>query len=115
MNRLSSHRIVRGCSEHRCKGFRRVSGVNLVLEGTLLRPAHGAQRIAEEVRRRTRIAAEAGHSAAAQPAALTPPRKRRISPGSVRAAMILKGPPQAAHALTWAANPRASRAAHPSR
>ena len=26
MNRWSSHRIVRACSEHRCKGFQRVSG-----------------------------------------------------------------------------------------
>ena len=42
MNRWSSHLIVRECSEHRCKGFRRVSGVNLVLEGALRRTAHGA-------------------------------------------------------------------------
>ena len=40
INRLLSHRIVRECPEYRCKGFRRVSGVNLVLEGALLRTAH---------------------------------------------------------------------------
>lgn len=28
MNRLPSHRIVRECSEYRCKGFRRVSGAS---------------------------------------------------------------------------------------
>ena len=32
MKRWSSHRTVRECSLHPCKGFRRVSGVNLVLE-----------------------------------------------------------------------------------
>ena len=32
MNRLWSHRIVRACSERRCKGFRRVSEVDLVFE-----------------------------------------------------------------------------------
>ena len=37
MNRWSSHRIVPECSEHRCKGFRRGSGVNLVFEGALRR------------------------------------------------------------------------------
>ena len=42
MNRWSSHRIVRECSEHRCKGFRRGSGVNLVFEGALGRTALGA-------------------------------------------------------------------------
>ena len=50
MNRLSSHRIVRECSEYRCKGFRRVSGVNLVLEDAFLRMAHGA---GSESRRRS--------------------------------------------------------------
>ena len=42
MNRWSSHRIVRECSVHRCKGFRRVSGVNPALEGALRRTALGA-------------------------------------------------------------------------
>ena len=36
MNHLSSHRIVRECSEYRCKGFRRVSGVNLILPPPVL-------------------------------------------------------------------------------
>ena len=36
MNAWSSHLIVRECSEYRCKGFRRVSGVNLVLPPPVL-------------------------------------------------------------------------------
>ena len=63
MNRLSSHRIVRDCSQYLCKGFRRLSGVNPVVEGALLRTAHRRrQPMAEVVRRRTRTAAEAGPS-----------------------------------------------------
>ena len=50
MNRWSSRRIVRECSEHRCKGFRRVSGVHPVLEGALLRTVLGA---GSESRRRS--------------------------------------------------------------
>ena len=93
MNRWSSHRTVRECSEHRCKGFRRVSGINLVLEGALRRtPGAGSRR---QVRRRTRIAAAAGPSAGAPPAALRSPDKS----GSVRAATSRMRPPKVAHAL----------------
>ena len=50
MNRWSSHRIARQCSEHRCKGFRRGSGVNLAFEGAPRRTALSA---GSESRRRS--------------------------------------------------------------
>ena len=52
------------------KGFRRGSGSTWYLEGALLRTAHGAGSGTEEVRRRTRTAAEAGPSAGTPPTAL---------------------------------------------
>ena len=64
------------CSEHRCKGFRPVSGGNRDLEGALLRKSSpgfigaGRDPIAEKVRRRARTVAEAGPSAGVPPAAL---------------------------------------------
>ena len=66
MNRLSLHRIVRACSEHRCKGFRRVSGVNLVFEGALLSTDHGAggesrRRSGDELELRLRRSPRRGH------------------------------------------------------
>ncbi len=85
MNRLSSHRIVRACSEHRCKGFRRVSGVNLVFEGVLLRTAHGAgsesrRRSGGELEQRLRRGPRRGHRRQPYPLQIGPDRGR-IGPG----------------------------------
>ena len=85
MNRLSSHRIVRACSEHRCKGFRRVSGVNLVFEGVLFRTAHGAgsesrRRSGGELEQRLRRGPRRGHRRQPYPLQIGPDRSR-IGPG----------------------------------
>ena len=83
MNRWSSHRIVRECSEHRCKGFRRVSGVNPVLEGTPRRTALGAGRSARSaVRRRLGNRLDRHDAAAvAGPGGQDPVVAREMKPG----------------------------------
>ena len=80
MNRWSSHRIVRECSVHRCKGFRRVSEVNLVLEGALRRTAHGAgsesRRSAYELELRRRRGPRRRHRRQPYPLQIGPDRGR---------------------------------------
>ncbi len=73
--------IVRECSEHRCKGFRRVSGVNLVLEGALRRTALGAgsesrRRSGDELELRLRRGPRRGHPRQPYPLQIGPDRGR---------------------------------------
>ena len=115
MNRLSSHRIVRACCEHRCKGFRRVQGSIWYLR------AYSSVRLTAQGA--TRGGGQAANSNSGSGGALgggiagspTPSRQVQIEAGSVRAAMILRRPPQAAHSLRSEENTRPSRVAQRSR
>ena len=80
MNCLSSHRIVRECSEYRGKGFRRLSGIDLALEGALLRTADAGsesrRRSGGELELRRRRGPRRGHRRQPYPLQIGPDRGR---------------------------------------